>query len=197
MKIVYYSLFLGLTVLLSCKNNVEQAQEKVSFDIYETLIQKNVPLHLVKELEQMNVEPDFDSLSPIIAYVHKDSTLRLSAISSENISFLKTAYTVDEDTKYYAIVAVKKRSALTNKDIKKTKPNQNNIVVFMNLQGANKWADLTKRNIGKMIAIAVDNQIYTLTSINSEIRNGLAIIGKIKTEEQAIEISNSLNGQNN
>jgi preprotein translocase subunit SecD len=152
---------------------------------------------LVKALNQLNVEPDFDSLSPIVAYVHRDSTLQLSVNSSENISLLKTAYTVDEDKEFYALIAVKNPSALTNKDIQKTKPNQSNIKVFMNLQGAKKWADLTKRNVGEMIAIAVDNEIYTLTTIKSEIRNGVAIIGGIESTKQAIEISNSLNGLNN
>lgn len=44
------------------------------------------------------------------------------------------------------------------------------------MEGATKWSDLTKQNIGKSVAFIIDNQIYAMPEINSEIRNGVALI---------------------
>jgi preprotein translocase subunit SecD len=197
MKIINFyliSVFLGV---LSCKTKEPGMQVKTSFDIYETLPQKDVPNYLVEELKQMNVELGSDSLSPIIAYIHIDSTVQLTSITDGKVKFLQTVYAVDKDRKYSAIVAVIGQSGLNNPDIKKTKPNQKNIEVFFNLQGAKKWAELTKSNIGKMLAFVINNEVFTLTTINGEIRNGVAILTGAKTDKQAKEIANSLNSANN
>ena len=71
--------------------------------------------------------------------------------------------------------------------------NQNNIEIYFNLQGANKWSDLTKNNIGKTFAFSIDNEIYTLTSVNGEIKNGTAIINGLEDKDLATKFSKSLN----
>ena len=61
------------------------------------------------------------------------------------------------------------------------------------MKGANKWADLTKKNIGKTLAFIIDNQIYTMPVINTEIRNGVALINGLENETFSKNISESLN----
>ncbi len=158
MKTLYCYLYIAFVAITSCKQSENQTQEKVSFEIYETLIQKEVPTNLIEELQQMNIQLNTDMHSPIIAFVPVDSTIQLSKITNENVKFLQTAQSVDKNNKYIAIIAVKKQSDLNTSDFKKTKTNQNNVEIYFNLQGSKKWSDLTKNNIGKLIAISVDNK---------------------------------------
>ena len=39
----------------------------------------------------------------------------------------------------------------------------------MNSDGARRWAQLTKQNIGRSIAIVLDNYVYSAPNVNSEI----------------------------
>jgi len=193
MKTLNLYLFVTLIAFISCKQNENQTQDKASFEIYETIAQKEVPINLIEEFQQMNMQLNTDTHSPIIAFVPVDSTMQLSQIVNDKVKFLQTAQPVDKDKKYIAIVAVKTQSSLNTSDLKKTKPNQNNIEIYFNFQGASKWSDLTKSNIGKLIAFSIDNKIYTLTSVNAEIKNGTAIIKGLNNEDVAKKISNSLN----
>jgi preprotein translocase subunit SecD len=172
---------------------VNQTQEKVSFEIYETIALKDVPINLIEEFELRNMQLNTDTHSPIVAFVPVDSTMHLSQIVNDKVNFLQNAQPVDKDKKFIAIVAVKNQSSLNTSDLKKTKPNQNNIEIYFNLQGASKWSDLTKSNIGKIIAFSIDNKIYTLTSVNGEIKNGTAIINGLENKDLATKISKSLN----
>ena len=193
MKTLNLYLFVTLIAFISCKQNENQTQDKASFEIYETIAQKEVPINLIEEFQQMNMQLNTDTHSPIIAFVPVDSTMQLSQIVNDKVKFLQTAQPVDKDKKYIAIVAVKNQSSLNTSDLKKTKPNQNNIEIYFNLQGASKWSDMTKSNIGKIIAFSIDNKIYTLTSVNGQIKNGTAIINGLENGELATKVSSSLN----
>ena len=193
MKALNFYLYIALIAIVSCKQNKNPSQENVSFEIYETVVQKEVPIYLIEEFQQMNIQLNTDTLSPILAFISVDSTIQLSKIDNDKVKFMQTAQPLDKDQKYIAIVAVKKQSGLNTYDLKKTKQNQNNIEIYFNIKGANKWGDLTKNNIGKLIAFSIDNKIYTLTSVNAEIKNGTAIIKGLKNEDVAKKISNSLN----
>lgn len=193
MKTLNLYLFVILIAFFSCKQNENQTQDIASFEIYETITQKEVPINLIEEFQQMNMQLNTDTHSPIIAFVPVDSTMQFSQIVNDKVKFLQTAQPVDKDKKYIAIVAVKNQSSLNTSDLKKTKPNQNNIEIYFNLQGASKWSDLTKSNIGKMIAFSIDNKIYTLTSVNGEIKNGTAILKGLENGELATKVSSSLN----
>lgn len=193
MKTLYFYILIGLLTVVSCKTNENPESEKVSFEIYETLSRNEVPNYMLEELLQMNIGLNSDTLSPIIAYVKIDSKVILSEIFNDNVKFLQTARPVDNDKKFIAIVAVKKQSDLNISNIKKAKANQNNVEIYFNQQGAKKWADLTKNNIGKLIAFTIDNEIYTLTSVNGEIKNGTAIINGLENNNTATKISKSIN----
>jgi preprotein translocase subunit SecD len=180
MKTLNLYLFVTFIAFISCKQNANQTQDKASFEIYETITQQEVPINLIEEFQQMSMQLNTDTHSPIIAFVPVESTMQLSQIVNDKVKFMQTAQPVDKDKKHIAIVAVKNQSSLNSSDLKKTKPNQNNIKIYFNLQGASKWSDLTKSNIGKMIAFSIDNKIYTLTSVNGEIKNGTAIINGLE-----------------
>ena len=47
-----------------------------------------------------------------------------------------------------------------------------NVSMSMNAEGAKTWARMTKENIGKSIAIALDGYIYSFPTVNTEIEGG-------------------------
>lgn len=186
-------MLIGFLTIVSCNTNEKPNSEKIYFGIYETVLQKALSQSMLDEFKQTNIELNVDTLSSIIGYVKVDSTKFLSKIENEKVKLLTTAQPIDKEKMYFAIVAVKKQSIINNSDIKKTKPNQNNVEIYFDLEGANKWANLTKNNIGKLIAFTIDNEIYTLTSVNGEIKNGTAILNGLENGDMAIKISKSIN----
>jgi SecD/SecF fusion protein len=62
----------------------------------------------------------------------------------------------------------------------------------MNSEGAKKWARLTKENIGRCVAIVLDDQVYSAPVVNSEIPNGQSNISGNFTQEEAKDLANVL-----
>jgi preprotein translocase subunit SecD len=60
-------------------------------------------------------------------------------------------------------------------------------------QGAKYFDDITKRNIGKVVAIALDNQIISAPVVQTEIANGTAVITGSFTPDVAKNLSIALN----
>jgi len=66
------------------------------------------------------------------------------------------------------------------------------VSMSMNSEGAKKWARLTKENIGKCVAIVLDNMVYSAPVVNSEIPNGRSSISGRFTPEDAKDLANVL-----
>lgn len=62
----------------------------------------------------------------------------------------------------------------------------------MNTDGARRWAQLTKQNIGKSIAIVLDGYVYSAPNVNNEITGGNSQITGHFTPEQAKDLANVL-----
>ncbi len=62
-----------------------------------------------------------------------------------------------------------------------------------NSKGAKKFADITKRNVGKPLAIALDNIIIEAPTVNEAILTGDAVISGSFTQQQAKALSTQLN----
>jgi preprotein translocase subunit SecD len=60
-------------------------------------------------------------------------------------------------------------------------------------QGAKYFDEITKRNIGKVVAIALDNQIVSAPVVQAEIANGTAVISGTFTPDVAKNLSIALN----
>lgn len=63
----------------------------------------------------------------------------------------------------------------------------------MNSDGARRWAQLTKMNIGKAIAIVLDNTVYSAPRVNGEIAGGNSQITGNFTIEDTKDLANTLN----
>jgi len=67
-----------------------------------------------------------------------------------------------------------------------------NVSMSMNAEGSKTWARMTKDNIGKSIAIALDGYIYSFPTVNTEITGGSSqITGRFSVEE-AKDLANTL-----
>jgi SecD/SecF fusion protein len=62
----------------------------------------------------------------------------------------------------------------------------------MNGEGARKWRTLTANNVGRQIAIILDNQVYTAPNVNGEIPNGNSSISGSFTVEETKDMANVL-----
>jgi preprotein translocase subunit SecD len=194
MKTLSLITIIFLFVLSSCNFGVKTNGRKVTFGIYEVVNVNRIPQSIIDTLKAKNDLLENNPQLSIVGYIQKaDSSFLQLDLSRDNLELVKTLYTVDKDNKYYAIVAIKPNPVIDNSDIKNTKSNSNNVEIYFNLKGANKWADLTKKNIGKTLAFIIDYKVYTMPVINAEIRNGVALINGLENETFSKNISESLN----
>ncbi len=70
--------------------------------------------------------------------------------------------------------------------------NKNEVILGMNSDGAKKWRVLTKENIGKSIAISLDNAVYSAPVVQGEISGGSTSITGNFSVEEATDLSNIL-----
>ncbi len=63
----------------------------------------------------------------------------------------------------------------------------------MNSDGARRWAQLTKMNINKAIAIVLDDAVYSAPRVNGEIAGGSSEISGNFTIEETKDLANTLN----
>ena len=66
------------------------------------------------------------------------------------------------------------------------------VSMSMNTDGARRWAQLTKQNIGRSIAIVLDNYVYSAPNVSTEITGGNSIITGNFSPEQSKVLANVL-----
>ena len=92
-----------------------------------------------------------------------------------------------------------KRTDLTGSDLQQTtvsfdqKTSKPQVQLTFSDNGAKKFAEITKSNVGKIVAIALDNQIIEAPRVNEPIIGGNAVITGGFTTEQAKALSIQLN----
>jgi len=62
----------------------------------------------------------------------------------------------------------------------------------MNGEGAKIWARLTRENIGRSIAVVLDEYVYSSPTVQTEIKNGSSVITGDFTIEEAEDLANKL-----
>ena len=70
--------------------------------------------------------------------------------------------------------------------------NRPSVSMSMNSDGARRWAELTKANIGKAIAIVLDGSVYSAPRVNGEISGGNSQITGNFTIEDTKDLANTL-----
>jgi preprotein translocase subunit SecD len=99
----------------------------------------------------------------------------------------------------YILGAMPKQTTLTGGDLKQSSvvfdPNTGKpqVQLVFTTAGAKKFADITSRNVGKIVAIALDQQVIEAPVVNQPIVGGNAVISGGFTTQQANDLAIQLN----
>lgn len=122
-----------------------------------------------------------------------------------NLSLKWGVKAIDEKEQFYQLYAIK----ITNRDgspalggdvVTDARDDFNQqpgraeseVSMTMNAEGAKAWARLTKENIGKSVAIILDDMVYSAPRVNDEITGGRSSITGDFTPEEAKDLANVL-----
>jgi len=146
---------------------------------------------------------------PLIGYAYAKDTakineyLRLTQDLFRDVKFVWSAKPIANTRNVYELVALKV-NPLTNKaplegdvivNSRQDVDQYGNVIVDMqmNSEGAKIWKDLTAKNLGRSIAIVLDNLVYSYPVVQSEIPNGRSQISGNFTVEEAQDLATVLN----
>ena len=149
--------------------------------------------------------------NPAVGYAHYRDTAAVSSYLAmpqvremlpANLRFCWSVKSIDEKEQYYQLVALKSstggRPALEGDVINDARedfdPLTNAPVVSMsmNAEGTKIWAQLTRENIGRCVAVVLDDHVYSFPVVNTEIPNGSSQISGGFTPEEAKDLANVL-----
>ena len=149
---------------------------------------------------------------PLVGYAHAKDTSTVNKYLSmkqvqevlpPNLGLRWSVKSINEKEQIYELIAIK----YTNRD--RRAPLEGNVItdarddfgqnsafaqvsMNMNAEGAKTWARMTKDNVGKSIAIALDGYIYSYPTVNGEISGGSSQITGHFTTEEAKDLANVL-----
>ena len=162
--------------------------------------QNNNPLFAILQLSLR--EGNKINAGPIIGYANaKDTALIMSYLKMEriktsfpkNIKFAWSDKDIENAQNIYSLYALKPRisdmkAAITTAVIANAKQDfdekgQPNVDMEMNDEGAKQWKKLTGDNIGKYIAIVIDDHVISSPIVNSELGKFSQISGGFQIDE--------------
>ena len=166
---------------------------------------------LLSVLQIPGIETGQFSRGPVIGYVHYKDTATVNSYFAQravkelmpaNLGLRWTVKAIDKKGDVYQLIAIKtnrdNRAPLGGEVITDARADFSetsayaNVSMSMNSEGAKTWARMTKENIGKSIAIALDGYIYSFPTVNSEISGGNSQITGNFTVEEAKDLANTL-----
>lgn len=149
---------------------------------------------------------------PVVGTSHFKDTAEVNAIFKKeqvsslfprNMMFRWTANPVDKEGYYFRLIALKSTSRdgkapLTGDVITDARQDYDQfggrpeVAMSMNSEGAKTWARMTKENIGKSIAIVLDDYVRSYPTVQNEITGGRSSITGLETVEEATDLANIL-----
>ena len=149
--------------------------------------------------------------SPVVGYVATSDTADVNAIINSPVAKtilpadLKLAWTVKgtktqdghEAFQLVALRTVNGQPVLNGDVVTRASSEFDNlqgqvVSMTMNDEGARQWSRITGSNIGKAIAIVLDDQVYSFPNVNGQIDGGRSQITGHFTVEEANDLSNVL-----
>jgi SecD/SecF fusion protein len=128
---------------------------------------------------------------------------QVKSLFPRNLKLLWGVKAVDKDEQYYELYAIKitsrdGRAALEGDVITNARKEyaqgrgDAEVSMSMNAEGAKVWARLTGNNVGRAIAIVLDNYVYSAPRVNGEIKGGRSSITGGFTVTEAEDLANIL-----
>ena len=148
---------------------------------------------------------------PVVGYAAYTDTAAINTMLNEkqvrellprNLAFRWSVKAMDDKEQIYQLYALKQtgrngRPALEGDVITDAREdfqqhtNSFEISMAMNAEGAKVWARLTKENIGRCVAIVLDDVVYSAPRVNDEITGRSSITGDF-TADEAKDLANVL-----
>jgi SecD/SecF fusion protein len=167
---------------------------------------------LLSVLQIPGIETGQFSRGPVVGFAHYKDTARINSyfvtrgvkeLMPANLGLRWSVKAINERGDIYQLIAIKtnrdNRAPLSGDAITDARADFSqtsayaNVSMSMNSEGAKIWARMTKENIGKSIAIALDGYIYSFPTVNTEITGGQSQITGNFTVEEAKDLANTLN----
>lgn len=178
----------------------------------EAEYRKNNPLFSVIQPNFQNIEgQSFFGEGPLVGMcLGKDTALAnkymsmVASVFPRTVKFLWTVKPIDvkEGGNTFGLIAIKTDGKTNVAPLEGDKIidarqdyGQNNeveVTMTMNSDGAKIWKRLTGQNVGKCIAIVLDDYVYSYPNVNMEIPNGRSSISGNFTVEEAKDLANVL-----
>ena len=172
---------------------------------------KQHPLFAVLQINQYNGQL---APGPVVGIADKKDIAKINEylnmkqvkdILPRNLSLKWGVKAIDEKEQYFYLYAIK----MTNRDgtpalggdvvtdanadfVQQAGRSEQQVSMTMNSEGAKAWARLTKENIGKAVAIVLDDMVYSAPNVQVEITGGRSQITGHFTPEEAKDLANVL-----
>ena len=172
---------------------------------------KQHPLFAVLQIYQYNGQL---APGPVVGIADKKDIAKINEylnmkqvkdILPRNLSLKWGVKAIDEKEQYFYLYAIK----MTNRDgtpalggdvvtdanadfVQQAGRSEQQVSMTMNAEGAKAWARLTKENIGKAVAIVLDDMVYSAPNVQVEITGGRSQITGHFTPEEAKDLANVL-----
>lgn len=130
---------------------------------------------------------------------------QVKEVLPRNLALKWSVKAIDDKEQFYELYALK----VTNRDgspalggdvvtdanadfMQQAGRSEQMVNMVMNAEGSKAWARLTKENIGRQIAIVLDEMVYSAPNVNDEITGGRSQITGHFTPEEAKDLANVL-----
>ncbi len=136
--------------------------------------------------------PGISDVNQAISLIGQTAQLDFREYTNTNASISAT-------TTYADLFAMTKSVGITGKDLKRaqvtfdTTTGAPQVALAFSPDGAKKFAEVTRRLVGKPLAIFLDNIIITSPTVKQEITDGSAVINGQFTQDQAKNLALQLN----
>lgn len=133
--------------------------------------------------------------------------VRAGKVNAREVKYLWSVKPVEENSNVYELYAIKIEDFDRNTNLPKAKldgsvitdarqdfsnTEGNEISMSMNSEGAHAWKNITHDNVGKCVAIVLDDQVYSAPRVNGEIAGGRSSITGNFTLDEAKDLANVL-----
>ncbi len=133
--------------------------------------------------------------------------VRAGKVNAREVKYLWSVKPVEENSNIFELYAIKIEDYDRNTNLPKAKldgsvitdarqdfsnTEGNEISMSMNSEGAHAWKNITHDNIGKCVAIVLDDQVYSAPRVNGEIAGGRSSITGNFTLDEAKDLANVL-----
>ncbi|KKP95127.1 MAG: Preprotein translocase subunit SecD, partial [Candidatus Levybacteria bacterium GW2011_GWA2_36_13] len=188
--------------------SVLKGNETAALESAKEIIERRVNLFGVSEplVQTSKVGEDYRIIVELPGVTDVNSAISLIG-STAQLSFWERGASLSAETAstsaYPGLAAVlgaqPLKTSLSGSDLQKSsitfdqKTGQPQVQLKFSSIGAKKFADITKRNVGKPVAIVLDQEIISNPTVNEPILTGDAVISGSFTQEAAKALSTQLN----